>query len=170
MFELQCLTMQRIVVGVIVYLRDREGRVLLQRRRTGPYSGYVGLPGGKVEFGEDVVSAGLRELREETGLVASDARLVGVYSEVDLDDGGADGHFVLFVVKADGYAGSLVGSSAEGENFWARREDVSSIEKVLPDLLFVLDRVDRAPFVDSLKRYNSGGKMYVVTSDGRRYP
>lgn len=162
--------MSGIVVGVIVYLKDGFGRILLQRRRSGLFKGYVGLPGGKVEFGEDVVEAGLRELKEETGLSAIGAKLVGVYSEVNVEGESIADHFVLFVVRAEGYRGSLVESSPEGENFWAYEQEVSSLEKVLPDLFFVLDEIKSAPFVASIKRYNHAGEMYVVTSDGRRYP
>jgi len=44
------LTVNSIIVGAIVYLRDEKGRILLQRRRSGLFKGYVGLPGGKIEF------------------------------------------------------------------------------------------------------------------------
>ena len=56
---------------------DRRGRVLLQQRSDG---GQWGLPGGKVEIGESVTDAVVREVREETGLRVSVRRLVGVYS------------------------------------------------------------------------------------------
>jgi 8-oxo-dGTP pyrophosphatase MutT (NUDIX family) len=57
---------------------DRRGRVLLQQRSDG---GQWGLPGGSVEIGESVTDAAIREVREETGLVVTVRRLVGVYSE-----------------------------------------------------------------------------------------
>jgi 8-oxo-dGTP diphosphatase len=54
--------------GVVV-LVEREGQVLLGRRSTGGYgAGKWCLPGGFVEFEEDFLSAGIREVREETGL------------------------------------------------------------------------------------------------------
>ena len=57
---------------------DRRGRVLLQERSDG---GQWGLPGGAVEIGESVADAAIREVHEETGLVVTVRRLVGVYSE-----------------------------------------------------------------------------------------
>ena len=60
---------------------DRRGRVLLQQRSDG---GQWGLPGGSVEIGESVTDAAIREVREETGLVVTVRRLVGVYSEPSL--------------------------------------------------------------------------------------
>ncbi|MEM0321926.1 MAG: NUDIX domain-containing protein [Thermoprotei archaeon] len=162
--------MSNIVVGAIVYLEDEDGRVLLQRRGSGVFRGYVGLPGGKIEFGEDVVQAALRELREETGLRGLLAKTCGVYSEVNFGDQKADGHFILFVVKAEGYEGELLKETPEGQNFWVHTENVQTLDHVLPDLFFVLDEIKRAPFIVSLRRYNQGTRTYVVTSDGRRYP
>ena len=57
---------------------DRRGRLLLQQRSDG---GQWGLPGGSVEIGESVREAVQREVREETGLIVTPRRLVGVYSE-----------------------------------------------------------------------------------------
>lgn len=56
-----------------------DGRiVLVQRRDNGRWS----LPGGIVEWGEDIVTSARRELAEETGLnLVKISRLVGVYSD-----------------------------------------------------------------------------------------
>jgi 8-oxo-dGTP pyrophosphatase MutT (NUDIX family) len=67
--------------GVSAVIRDDAGRVLLQRRTD---NGLRGLPGGAVEFGESVLAALHREVREETGLTIAVERLVGVYSHPDL--------------------------------------------------------------------------------------
>jgi 8-oxo-dGTP diphosphatase len=62
-----------------------RGRILLVRRGRPPYRGMWALPGGFVEQRETVEEAVVRELREETGLVARAERLVGVYSGPDRD-------------------------------------------------------------------------------------
>lgn len=49
-------------------VRDREGRVLSCSRRGFPDQ--IGLPGGKRDKGETLAEAAVRELREETGLIA----------------------------------------------------------------------------------------------------
>lgn len=56
--------------------------VLVQRRDTGKW----GLPGGMVDWGEDIPNTAHRELTEETGLeLVKIRRLVGVYSAPDRD-------------------------------------------------------------------------------------
>lgn len=67
----------RAGVGVIVV--DARGRVLLEKRRD---CGRWGLPGGRIEPGEDVETAARREVREETGLEVRVTALQGVYSEL----------------------------------------------------------------------------------------
>ncbi len=133
-------------------------------------SGLVGLPGGKIEFGEDALTAGLRELEEETKLRADDGKLLGVYSEISLRDGSPESHIVLFVVGVNRWHGKLERENAEGTNFWATKEEIRRMKNALPDLLYVIDAVRRAPFAEHLTRYFGKGFSYVVTDSGVRYP
>ena len=64
-------------VGVVC-LRGDE--VLLIRRGRPPRLGEWSLPGGRLEWGETVADAALRELREETGV---EAELLGLIDVVD---------------------------------------------------------------------------------------
>lgn len=57
------------VAGVSILLHG-EGMVLLVQRGKAPYAGAWSLPGGRVEPGETLAAAALRELQEETGLEA----------------------------------------------------------------------------------------------------
>lgn len=72
-----------------------DGRIVLIRRRD---NGRWALPGGMVDWGEDVPSAVQRELMEETGLeLVKIRRLVGVYSAPDRDP---RIHSICIVVEA----------------------------------------------------------------------
>lgn len=57
------------VAGVSILLHG-EGMVLLVQRGKAPYAGAWSLPGGRVEPGETLEAAALREMHEETGLNA----------------------------------------------------------------------------------------------------
>jgi ADP-ribose pyrophosphatase/8-oxo-dGTP diphosphatase len=73
-----------------------DGRIVLIRRRD---DGRWALPGGMVDWGEDIPSTIRRELKEETGLeLAEIRRLVGVYSAPDRDP---RIHSICVVVEAE---------------------------------------------------------------------
>jgi 8-oxo-dGTP diphosphatase len=57
----------------------RDGKVLLIQRGKQPGKGLWSLPGGKVEIGEQVESAAVRELFEETQVVADLAHAMGPF-------------------------------------------------------------------------------------------
>jgi 8-oxo-dGTP diphosphatase len=60
-----------------------NGEIVLVRRSD---TGQWGLPGGIIDWGEDVSTTAHRELKEETGLdLLKIRRLVGVYSAPDRD-------------------------------------------------------------------------------------
>lgn len=67
-----------ILVGAIVIVVDKEGRLLLQQRKH-PL-GFWGIPGGLMELGESVEDTAKRELFEETNLRAENLNLINVYS------------------------------------------------------------------------------------------
>ncbi len=63
--------------GAALFVRDDEGRILMERRSD---CGLWGLIGGRIDRGETVEQAGVREAKEEAGLDVRVERLVGVYS------------------------------------------------------------------------------------------
>lgn len=56
------------VVAVGALITDESGRILLILRRNEPSAGHWSLPGGRVEPGESLERAVIREVEEETGL------------------------------------------------------------------------------------------------------
>lgn len=77
------LLLRRPILGTCVIPLMADGSIVLVLRRD---NGLWSLPGGIVDWGEDVITAAARELKEEAGLetVGLD-RLVGVYSQPGRD-------------------------------------------------------------------------------------
>ena len=115
-------------VGVVV-LRGEE--VLLVRRGTPPRLGQWSLPGGRIEFGETVEAAAIRELTEETGVVAE---LLGLIEVVDgvftsRTSGGVTRHYVLIDFAARWLSGEPVaGDDAAEARFFHHSEVAGLVE------------------------------------------
>ena len=89
------------LTGVTIVPILPDGRIALIQRRD---SGKWGLPGGLVDYGEDIPTTVARELTEETGLnLLNIRRLVGVYSHPDRDP---RMHSITVLVEAE-VAGNL---------------------------------------------------------------
>lgn len=106
-----------IPATIAVVIKDRS--VLLVRRANPPDAGLWGFPGGKIEFGETIEQAAVRELFEETGVVAEAGP---VFTAVDAMDQGAMGetraHYVLIAVLCRWVSGRPVAGDDALEAAW----------------------------------------------------
>lgn len=74
----------------------REGLVLLGARRNPPYDQIFSLPGGLVKSGESLEAAALRELAEETGVIAQIVAFNGWREIIAHDEAGCvKRHYVI---------------------------------------------------------------------------
>lgn len=77
------LLLRRPLVGTSIIPLLADGRIVLILRRD---DDLWGLPGGLIDWGEDVATSAKREMIEETGLTITHVdRLVGVYSQPERD-------------------------------------------------------------------------------------
>ena len=127
------MTPVEVAVGGIVV---SDGRLLLVRRGRGAGIGRWSVPGGRVDFGETLEQAVVRELREETGLEVAVVRFLGFAERIG--DTPRPYHFVIldFVAEAlDPEASPQAGDDAT-EATWVS-----------------LDRLDELPLVDGLVEF-----------------
>ncbi len=74
----------RTVAAIIEFPNKK---ILLVKRATVVFKGYWALPGGRVDAGETVEQAVVREVEEETGLHVKIVRKIGEYHESGVQDG-----------------------------------------------------------------------------------
>lgn len=111
--------------GGIVF--DDAGRLLLIRRGRPPGAGLWSVPGGKCHPGEPPDVACVRELREETGLVA---RVVSHAGQV-VRPSGPDDRFVIddFVCTVEGSTTPTAGDDADAVG-WFSAADFDRLDLV----------------------------------------
>jgi len=129
----------KVAAGVLV---EREGKVLLVRRRMRPRQGTWTFPAGFVEFDEDPADAAVRECREETGLE------VEISGLLDVIPGREHAHGADIVVV---YRARLVGGEPEAG------DDVDQVAFFtlgdLPPLAFRATRIALDKWHDSQPRH-----------------
>ena len=98
-------------------LIQHQDKLVMIRRREPPLADYWAPPAGYVECGESVTDAVIREAEEETGLRIELDKLIGVYSQAEVD--------VLLIAYA---AHSIGGIACAGD-------DASELQLYAPDEL-----------------------------------
>ncbi len=122
----------QICVGAVA---RRAEHLLLIKRGTAPGLGQWSLPGGRVELGETMAEAVLRELAEEAGIDAVVNDVVGWVERIS-----PEYHFVIvdFAVTALGEAQPVAGSDAADAR-WIPLWQVTELDLVDGLLDFLAD-------------------------------
>ncbi|GAB1420452.1 hypothetical protein MASR2M15_05500 [Anaerolineales bacterium] len=95
--------MSALRLGVMCITEDQAGQILLSQRSD---LGVWNLPGGRLDVGESLITGGLREVKEETGIEADFKRFLGLYY---LDGWGR----MNILLQAEARGGKLVDSGFE---------------------------------------------------------
>ncbi|KQM35191.1 ADP-ribose pyrophosphatase [Rhizobium sp. Leaf68] len=103
----------------------RGDRLLLVRRINPPSQDMFAFPGGRSEPGETPADTALRELQEETGIIARHPQLFATYDLTSRDSAGQlTSHFLLsvFLVEADEQAAALAADDAADAGWFTLEE------------------------------------------------
>jgi 8-oxo-dGTP diphosphatase len=133
---------ERPIVGVLAVVL-RGDRALVVRRSNPPMPGRWGFPGGVLELGETVAQGAMRELLEETGVVAEAAGPLTVIDTIDRDDQGrVRYHYTLVAVLGTWRSGEGIAGDDADEVAWLTRGEI--LDQGLPIAPALLPLIDLA--------------------------
>ncbi|MBM7571063.1 8-oxo-dGTP diphosphatase [Aquibacillus albus] len=101
-------------------LKDGNHILMLKKPRRGWYA----MPGGKMEEGESIKDAAVREFKEETGLKLINPELKGAFTVIEKEDGVTEQEWMMFTFFCSSYEGKLVDHCDEGDLEWVPTEEV----------------------------------------------
>lgn len=103
-----------MVIGTRIVVERSDGHILLQHRRD---FDLWGLPGGNAEDDESIADSAARELREETGLLATDLTPFGYASDPQFEyltfPNGDPCHFHAMLFYVRDFSGELLAETVE---------------------------------------------------------
>jgi 8-oxo-dGTP diphosphatase len=131
---------ERPIVAVLAVVVRGE-RALIVPRAQPPNAGRWGFPGGVLELGETVGDGAMRELREETGVIAEPAGVLNVNDAIDRDEQGrVRFHYTLIAVRGVWCSGEGVAADDAAAVAWVSRDDiVAGRYPTFPTLLPLID-------------------------------
>jgi ADP-ribose pyrophosphatase YjhB (NUDIX family) len=125
-------------VGAIVV---DKGALLLIKRDREPARGQWSLPGGRVEIGETLREALVREVREETGIDVDVDGLIGVAERIVRDDDGAiEYHYVILDYVCTPRSTSLTAGDDAADARWVPVGELADLHLTAGLLEFLSDR------------------------------
>ncbi|WP_274532625.1 MULTISPECIES: NUDIX hydrolase [unclassified Aureimonas] len=110
----------------------RGAQVLLVRRANPPDVGLWGFPGGKIDLGETIEAAAVRELREETGITGEFVRVLTAVDAFDINgDGHLRQHFILIAVVCHWVSGEPVAGDDASDARWFDLDELNNAALVM---------------------------------------
>ncbi|MEN6350836.1 MAG: NUDIX hydrolase [Syntrophomonas sp.] len=120
--------MSNKILPIVVACITCENHILLLRRFNEPFKNQWSLPGGKIDYGEFIDQAAIREIKEETGLFFQQVGYLGMVCELVLPAPDAKPLYqhLVFVFKAHSTV-MPEQKSSEGELRWFKLHELASL-------------------------------------------
>lgn len=132
-----------IVTSVVAVIVNSDNQVLLTRRCVPPFQGEWVMPGGKIDLGEPIAQALMREVREEVGLEVEVGRLIDVFEHVTPGDDNY--HFIIIYYLCTPLYCDVVHNRDEvAEALWVGRDELASY-KIPAGARFILGKIFPEP-------------------------
>lgn len=142
----------KVSVAITLERRNEKGEreFLFQQRKKNPYYDFWGRVGGKIRWGESVLEAAKRELKEETGLMAEfEQRLLYHKRDFNKATGKLLEDKIFFCVYATEYSGELIEEFEGGVNKWMTVEEFHKKPKRFTSVDEFMDLMEKGePFAE----------------------
>lgn len=136
----------KVSIAITLERKNNEGEreFLFQQRKKNPYYDFWGRVGGKMRWGESVIEAAQRELKEETGLEADfEYRLLYHKRDFNKVTGKMLEDKIFLCVYATEYRGELTEKFEGGVNKWMTTEEFHRQPKRFVSVDDFMDLMDR---------------------------
>lgn len=138
-------------VKLVVYVfLERNGKILLGKRKGAFGEGYYSTPAGHIDKGETVLECGKRELFEETGIDTDEFEFVGVRILKDYEIDGVEADpYVAFAFKAKNWKGEPRLTEPDKTEKWEWHPIDDLPEPMFPPVPMMVEFLKRSvPFID----------------------
>ena len=127
-----------VAVGAIVI---DKGAILLVKRDREPAKGLWSLPGGRVEVGESLREALVREVREETGIEVDVDGMIGTAERIVRNDEGVIAfHYVILDYVCTARSVDIKAGDDAAEVRWVPVGEIADLQLTAGLLEFLADR------------------------------
>lgn len=144
-----------MILATLVYVVENQNVLMIHRNQRPDdlhFDKYNGL-GGKFDEGESPRQCAIRELKEESGLDATEISFKGQILFPQFDKHGRD--WLVFVYRVDQFKGDMITINHEGELKWVPFNDLLNLNLWEGDKLFVPE-VFKDSFFEGVIKYHNG--------------
>ena len=121
------MSQEKIIVGTVCFMvDDAQQQVLMLERKNEPMQGMWTGVGGKTHFAEGIYESCIREIFEETGLIANKLHLRGVIKTI-LAEGNSS--WILHIYTCSEFMGEII-SCEEGRLAWIDMSELYTLNLI----------------------------------------